>query len=192
MRGLFSKAHPPFEPLLVIESGPREIVEEFLRHVYEIQKSRHVDVLTCYAGVPSSFDPALGQLFSIHDPAIAHNRRGFLRGLRSRYAIVAILCTGSPVLQKWKWIIALRSRAKIIIVNEHGGFYPLDYAHRGTGKMMLLQRVGLGRTFPIRFVAELLLVPFAWGYLLLYAMAVHTRAALRTRTATGGGHRRIG
>jgi hypothetical protein len=77
-------------------------------------------------------------------------------------------------------MIALRTRAKVLIVNEHAGFFFLDISHRATAKLMLAQRMSVPRAIELGAVAELLLVPFSIGYLLLYAGSVHLRRLLRT------------
>jgi len=182
MRGLLSSVHPSFERLLVIESGPRDVAETFLEHLYGIQKSEHVDLLTCYAGAPKSFDPQRGTLYSVHDPSAKENRAQFTRKLlRTPYTVIAILCTGDPVLTKWKWIIALRANAKVLIVNEHAGFFLLDVKHRRPAKMMLSLRLGLHQPLQLHLIGELFLVPFTITYLALYAGFVHARRAIRSR-----------
>lgn len=181
MRGLFSKAHPSFERLLVVESGSRDVTETFLHHLYQVQKSSHVDLLSCYPGRPKAFDPERGSVYSVHDAAARENRGRFIRRLlANRYTIVAILCTGDPVLAKWKWVIALRAKAKILVVNEHAGFFLLDFQHRRFARMMLSLRLGVHQPFQLRLMGELLLMPFTIGYLALYAAYVHARRALRT------------
>jgi hypothetical protein len=182
MRGLLSRAHPSFERLLVVESGPRDITENFLRHLYEVQKSNHVDLLTCYPGVPNSFDSDRGTIYSIHDKGAKENRACFLRKLlRNSYTIVAIFCAGDPVLAKWKWVLALRANARVLIVNEHAGFFFLDLKHLHPAKTMLSLRLGLHQPLRFHLLGELLVVPFTMAYLALYAGYVHARRLVRLR-----------
>jgi len=181
VRGLFSIPHPSFDRVLVIESGPREVTEQLLDHLYSIQRSQTVDLLTCFEGAPRVFDSARGTIFCTSDRAQPTSRRKLIRALsRAPYTSIAILCTGSSILAKWKWIIALRTSAKILIVNEHGGFFSLDWRRRHTAKLLLSQRLRFPK-IQIGLAAELLLVPFTIAYLLLYAGAVHGRRLLRTR-----------
>lgn len=181
MRGVLSSVHPSFERLLVIESGPREVTEVFLKHLYEVQRSERVDLLTCYVGAPQTFDSQRGVIYSVHDADAKANRTKFIRKvLRGPYNVVAILCTGDPVLTKWKWIIALRVNAKVLIVNEYAGFFLLDLKHRRPAQMMLRLRLGLHRPVQFHLFGELLLVPFTMAYLAFYAAAVHTRKYLRS------------
>ena len=182
MPKLFSRAHPSFAELLIVESGPRSVVEQLLPHFYEVQKCRQIDVLTCYTGAPETFDHARGQVFSIHDPALAQNRQRLLRRLSAtRYSVVAILCTGSSTMERWKWILVLRTRAKVLIINEHAGYFFLDYWHRRTLLLLLSQRLNLGRELNLRLLGEILFAPFIIGFLAVYALAVHSRRLFNTR-----------
>lgn len=182
MRGVLSPFHPSFERILVIESGPRKIADTFLQHLYEIQKSDQVDLLTCYPGAPKSFDPQRGAIYSVHHPDAKSDRSLFIRKLLAKpYTVVAILCTGDSVLTKWKWVIALRTKAKVLIVNEFDGFFLVDRKHLRPAKMMLWIRLGLHQQLKLHLLVELLLVPFTIGYLALYAVWVHARRAVRSR-----------
>ncbi len=182
MRGLLSKAHPSFERLLVVESGPRDVSETFLQHLYEVQKSERVDLLTCYPGCPKSFDGERGVIYSVHEGEAKEDRAQFIRKLlKNRYTVVAIFCTGDAVLTKWKWLIAVRTRAKLLIVNEHAGFFFFDVQHRGLVKTLLSLRLGMRQPLQFRLLAELFLVPFTIVYLALYALAIHAQRAIRLR-----------
>lgn len=182
MRGVLSPFHPSFERILVIESGPRKIADTFLQHLYEVQGSRHVDLLTCYPGAPKSFDAQCGAVYSVHHPDAKSDRSLFIRRLLAKqYTVVAILCTGDSILTKWKWVIALRTKAKLLVVNEFDGFFLVDRKHLRPAKMMLWIRLGLHQQVKLHLLGELLLVPFSIGYLALYAGWVHARRAVRWR-----------
>jgi len=182
MRGVLSPWHPSFERILVIESGPRKVADTFLQHLYEVQKSEQVDLLTCYPGTPKSFDSQRGNVYSVHHPNAKSDRGQFIRKLLGKhYTVVAILCTGDPVLTKWKWAIALRTKAKVLIVNEFDGFFLLDRKHLRPAKMMLWIRLGLHQPLKLHVLGEVFLVPFTITYLALYAGWVHARRALRSR-----------
>jgi hypothetical protein len=182
MRGVLSAFHPSFERILVIESGPRKVADTFLQHLYQIQKSEQVDLLTCYPGAPKSFNPQRGGVYSVHHPDAKTDRSLFIRRLLAKhYTVVAILCTGDSVLTKWKWVIALRTRAKVLVVNEFDGFFLIDRKHLRPAKMMLWIRLGLNQPLKLHLLGELLLVPFTIGYLALYAGWVHARRVVRRR-----------
>lgn len=180
MRGVLSSREASFDQILVVESCPRELTERFLRHAYEDQRSRRVDLVTCYAGAPRAFDPSRGEIFSVHQPEIAGNRRKFISGLNaSPYTLVAIFCAGTPVLNKWKWAIALRTRAKVLIVNERVDFFCFDLAGRRDARRLLADRVNLPVSIDVRAIAKALLVPFTIAFLLCYAGQAHVRRLIR-------------
>ncbi len=185
MRGVFSRAHPSFDRLLVIESGPREITERILPYFYDDQKCRQLDVLTCYTAGPANFDPGRGTLFFANSADIAHDRQRFIRTLiGTPYSVVAIICADSAVLSKWKWTVALFTKAKLLIINENAHFFFLDLSHHRVAEAMLARRMGIRN--PTKFIVlcgELLIVPFTVAYLLLYAGAVHVRRLLRAKAA---------
>jgi hypothetical protein len=183
MRGVLSSRQGSFDQILVVESCAREATERFLKHVYETQRSRRVDLVTCYSGAPAAFDAARGAIYSIHQPEIAEKRGKFISGLNSSpYTLVAIFCTGAPILNKWKWAIALRTRAKVLIVNEHADFFFLDLANRRLARRLLSQRFGGRGSIDVRAIAGVLLVPFTISFLLCYAGLAHVRRlAVRLR-----------
>ena len=40
-----------------------------------------------------------------------------------------MICSGEPVMMKWKWALALRIPAKDFIINENGDYFWLDRGH---------------------------------------------------------------
>src|SRR5262249_32764512 len=107
-------------------------------------------------------------------------RRRLYRELRgNRYALVGMICSGEPVLLKWKWAIALRLPAKLFLINENGDYFWFDRGHLDLIKQIVLLRSGLAGTGAVRTLARALSFPFTFTYLVLYATAVHARRALR-------------
>jgi hypothetical protein len=164
---------PSGERVLVIESGPRELTEKFLKRLYQTHWIEQVDLVTCYAESPASFDAWRGAVYSIH------KSRWLSRLSRSHYTLLAIFCARSPILNKWKWVIALLIHAKILIVNEHADYFYLNFANRDNLKRLLAERLR-AHAIDLRAVAELALVPFTVTFLLAYATYVQMR---RLRTA---------
>jgi hypothetical protein len=181
MRGIFSRHVPPLDDVLVVESGPREIADKFLRHLYEVQSSRKVDIVTCYGSAPSAFLPERGVCYSIHDPEYSGKRLKLLGHLRkSRYAAVSIICSGQPIMTRWKWLIAIRMPAKTLIVNEYGDFFFFDWYHRHIAQMMAASRMGIyGGNLHLDLIGQLLLFPFSLLFLLMCAGVIHLRRAFR-------------
>jgi hypothetical protein len=181
VRGVLSSREGSFDQIFIVESCPRELTNRFLQHIYGVQRSRRADLLTCYVDAPAEFDPARGKILSVHEPEIAQNRRRFIAGLNtSPYTLVVVFCAGSPVLQKWKWAITLCTRAKVLIVNEDGDFFFLDWANRRQAYRLFLQRIS-GRRGRVNFRTwtEALLVPFTLAFLISYAAVAEIRRLAR-------------
>jgi hypothetical protein len=182
MRGILQRAHPSFERVLVIESGPRDITEKFLRHVYDAHGCRQLDLLTCYDTAPESFDAGRGNFICVTNPEIATKRTRTAVAIgRSRYNIVATLCTGSPVLRNWKLLIALLTPAKLVLVNEHGDYFLFDYWHRNAAQSMLLRRLDVAGALRLELVGEIVWFPVTVAYLASYAALLHAKRFFNTR-----------
>lgn len=188
MHRLAARAQPSFESVLLIESGPRPVTEKFLAFLYETKGAARVDVLTCYGTPPDAFDFDRGVVYSVHDPEARQDRSGFIRKLsHSPYTLLALLCTGSPILEKWKWVLAVRSSARLIIVNESARYFGLDIWNLGTLRLMLLRRLNPFSDYTRESLLSalggqlggLFLAPFTISYLLLYTCALHLRRWLR-------------
>ena len=181
MRHVFSRHIPPLDEVLVVESGPREVAEKFLRHLYLVQQSRRVDLVTCLPSPPGAFDAQRGVCYSIHDAEYAGKRGALVRRLakETQYSVLAMLCTGSPVMSKWKWAIATRTAAKTLIVNENADFFFLDWQHRHTAQRMISTRVGIGGDLHIGLLGEMALLPFTVAFLMLSTGWIQLRRLLR-------------
>ena len=77
--------------------------------------------------------------------------------------------------------------SKFLIINENVDFFWLDRAHRGAVKRFLLHRAGLLEGSTPQKMAAILVFPFAFAYLLAYALVVH---AVRLARMGLGLHRR--
>ena len=186
------RAQPPFDRILLIESGQRAVAERILTYLYQEKSAERIDLLTCYSGWPAAFDANRGTVFSVHDPEARRNRRAFIRKLAGGpYDLVALLCTGSPILERWKWTIALLTPARLILVNESAKYFGLDIWNLRTARLMLFKRLnpfadadmGSSAEALITSVMDLLLTPFVVGYLLLTTAVIHLRRLLRMRRA---------
>jgi hypothetical protein len=193
MRGLFTRTDAGFDRILFIESGERDTAEQILARLYTAPGIERVDVLTCLDTRPEQFDSARGTLYSVHAPEAVASRRAFVdRMARGPYSAIAIVCSGSGILEKWKWAIALRTRAKVVIADEHANLFPLDYEHRDELLTLLSTRITpdfgfLGEL--ARLAGEFIVMPFTIAYLILFTIFVHLRRKLRVAT---GLRRRIG
>jgi hypothetical protein len=181
MRFALSRRTPSFDRILLIESGRRQVCERFLLHLYHVRQAKHVDLLSCYTDAPVGFDTNRGRAFFTHQATTASARNNLFRNLRKRgYSAVCVLCTGDPIMTKWKWMAAARVPSKVLIVNENTDFYWLDIHHWRNANAMLRHRMGLHGSGPFRVLADVFAFPVALTLLIAYAAGVHARRLLRT------------
>lgn len=178
MRRFLSGKAPDFNKILFIESGSRHLIEHVIAllqtHVGEVE----MGLVTCFAGVPENFR---GDVFRISDYSGRAGRKRLYQELRERqFPIACIICSGEPIMMKWKWALAARVPAKILVLNENGDFFWLDRARWRIAAHFVLYRAGLTGSAAIPAIARLLFFPVTLGYLLLYAAFVHFRRKLRT------------
>ena len=95
------------------------------------------------------------------------------------YPVVGIVCSGEPLMTKWKLALAWQIPAKVFIINENADYFWLDLAHSRQIRRFVLFRAGLAGAGAVRTLARAISFPFTLLYLLLYASVVHARRALR-------------
>jgi hypothetical protein len=173
-----SRQFPPFDRVLLVESGSRETAQAWLQRMRNKHPQMKCDLLTCYAGAPAGFD---GEMFSVHNYPDSDKRNQLFNALASpgRYSIIAILCTAEPIMTKWKWATVAKVRSKVMIVNENADFFWLDRANWPAISHFILYRADLTGGDAVRTLLRLLLFPFTVLFLVAYAAMAHTRRLLR-------------
>jgi hypothetical protein len=181
MRRFLSKAVPPFERVLLVESGSRQLLDNLLSGIYDFYPHMRADLVTCYAGAPEHFEAARGCIYRVTDyPDRAARQRFFAELKANRYDALGIICSAEPIMTKWKWALAARVPAKVFILNENGDYFWLDRGHGSAVRHFVLFRAGLSGAGAVRTLARLAVFPFALVYLVLFAVTVHLRRKLRT------------
>ena len=139
-----------------------------------------IDIITCFSKVPQGCSPESTRIYRVTDYRGRHARRKLYRDLaRNRYSVMGIICSGEPVMAKWKWALTARLPAKVFIVNENGDYFWLDWGHLAPLRELILERAGLAGAGAVRTLARIFSFPFTLMYLLLYAATIHGRRALR-------------
>ncbi len=181
MRHFFSRHTPPFTRVLLVESGSRELFDDLIPGLWEIYGDRmRLDLVTCYAGVPKGFREGAGEVYRVTDYAGRDGRGRLYRILgANRYTVAGVICSGEPIMTKWKWVLAARIPAKVFVLNENGDYFWFDWSHWRTIVHFAAFRLGLSGASGIRTLARLTLFPLAVLYLVGYAGWVHLRRALR-------------
>ena len=181
MRFFFSKHIPPFDRVAVIESGSRQLLEDLLPGMYEIHgPDIQVDLITCYAGTPKAFRAERGEVFRITNYHGHAGREQLVRELRQRrYTVTSMICSGEPIMTKWKWMLAFRLPGKVFLLNENGDYLWMDRGHLDVLTHFVLFRLGLAGAGAVATIGRLVLFPFSLLYLLAFAGMVHLRRKAR-------------
>jgi len=181
MRYLHTGRLPKVNSILLIESGTRGLLEGLINGLRQSWgEDVYIDLVTCYATLPKGFQPHNTRVYRVADYRGREARARLYRELRhNQYSLMGIICSGEPVMTKWKWMLALRIPAKIFVINENGDYFWLDRKHFGTIRRFVLYRSGLGGAGAVRTLVRMICFPFTLLYLLLYATSVHARRALR-------------
>jgi len=172
--------YPDVSSILLIESGSRSIVE---RVVYSLRRGYGddipIDIVSCFAAQPEGFDERT-RVYRVSDFRGREGRRKLYRELAAnRYPVMGIVCSGEPLMTKWKLALAWQVPAKVFIINENADFFWLDLAHSRQIRRFVLFRAGLAGAGAVRTLARAVSFPFTLFYLLLYASVIHARRAFR-------------
>lgn len=181
VKRFLSKRIPKLNHIVIVESGDRGILEKLLPSLYSY--CPHVDVVTCFAGPPLSFDAARGVIWNIADYQGREGRARLYTELWDKhYSAVGIVCADQPIMTRWKWAIAAQLPGKLFVINENVDYFWID---RGNWKMCVrfaLFRAGLSGADAARTLTQLALFPFTVVFLLLYAGQVHARRRIQALT----------
>jgi len=179
LRYFFRRYIPPFTRALLVESGSRGAFDTLVPLLYQIHgETMELDLLTCHPTTPVGFR---GRVYRVEDYSTPAARRRLLSELASsKYAALGILCSGEPIMTKWKWALVARLPAKVFVINEFAGFLWLDWGQARNLAAFARVRLGLSGAAATPAVVRLFLFPFALLYLLLFAAMVHTKRRIRT------------
>jgi hypothetical protein len=167
--------------VLLVESGPRHLIENLLPGLYQQAVNQRVDLFTCFSGAPQTFDPARGDIFRASDWPGRTGRKKLYAMLRQRgYDVMGIVCADSPLLFKWKWALAWQVPAKVFLLNENGDYFWFDWSQWRTMLHFAAVRAGLSGGEGAATVSRIVFAPFVLLYLLAFAAYIHLRRALRT------------
>ncbi len=171
---------PPSPRILLVESGSRHLIEGAIPHLRaHFGEQAPMDLFTCFAGQPAGLAEA-SAVYRSYDYQGRVARKRLCRELAARgVGVLVMLCTGEPVMPKWKWALALNLPVRVLVVNENGDAFWFDRANLRTIAHFVLFRAGLTGGDAVRTVSRALLFPLTVLYLLLYAAAVHIARKVR-------------
>jgi hypothetical protein len=162
-----------------VESGSRHLIENVIPSLRaSFGEHLEIDLLTCYPGVPQGF---AGEVFRVTDYSGGAGRSELLSELAGReYAAAGMICSGEPIMTKWKWWLASRLNAKFFVLNENGDYFWLDWWNRATLIRFMTYRAGLTGAAAVPTLIRFMVFPLTLAYLILYACTVHLRRKIRT------------
>ncbi len=180
LRYFFSRRTPALTRVLLVESGSRAILNRVIPILRRLGGGQmEIDLVTCFPGVPEGFD---GHVHRVADYAGTEARQRLYRELARRdYALIGIICSGEPIMTKWKWMLAARLRSKLLVMNENADFFWADWGHWRNAASLALYRMGMTGGAAAAAWARLVLFPLTLTYLLLFAGTVHFQRTLRRR-----------
>jgi hypothetical protein len=171
---------PATPRVLLVESGSRHLIEgviPYLRNTFGTGVP--IDLVTCYAGLPLGL-PGSPAVYHIHKYRGRDGRRRLSKELlASRVSILVMICSGEPVMTKWKWFLAFRLPVKLLVVNENGDCFWFDRTNCRTMRDFVLFRAGLSGAGAVRTISQVLIFPLTLTYLLAYAAVIHLRRRVR-------------
>lgn len=181
MRYFFNNYIPDFQRILLVESGSRALLNEFIpRFAREYAPHCRIDLVTCFADVPTGFTGQGGTVYDVADYAGREGRQRLYEKLRTNdYDIIGIICAEEPIMTKWKWALAWQVPAKLFLLNENGDFFWFDISNWRIIWQFIIVRAGLSGAGAVTTVGRLFLFPFTLLYLSLFAAAVHLRRKVR-------------
>ncbi len=164
----FSRACPEIKTVLLVESGSRPVLEAAiprLRGVFGPGVS--FGLITCFPGAPAALVPGAA-VWRTQAHGAPDARAGLLRELRARESpALAIVCSGEPLMTRWKWWLAWKLPFKVLIINENADCFWLDTGSIATLRQMTSVRMGLSGDAAGRALLQIGMLPFVVGYLLL-------------------------
>jgi hypothetical protein len=175
-----SRRPVPFARVLLVESGSRAIAEKVLTSFYDLHGAQTVDLLTCLDSEPVAFRAHQGGTLRSFEYAAWHSRRQLVRDLRlRRYDVLAIICSGEPLLAGYKFALAALLPAKVLIVNENADYFWFDRGNIGIVGKLIAARAGLAGESGNRTLARIAGFPFTLALLLGFAARVHLMRRVR-------------
>ena len=172
-------ACPDFSRVLLVESGSRAVMEKAIPRLRNaLGPKASFELITCHAGSPFTLDAA-ARAWRTQDYVTRGDRSQLLRALAG-YAptVVVMICSGEAIMLRWKWWLAWKLPAKVLIVNENSDFFWLDTTNLRVIRRLVLIRLGLSGNVAGPTLLRLVLLPLTVAYLVLYATIVHVRRAI--------------
>jgi hypothetical protein len=164
------KRFPEKGPILLVESGTRELLEKAIPTIRTFWDGRTppIDVFTCFSGIPEGIGDD-GEIFRVADFP-GPERKKLLREFKTRgYAVMGVVCSDEIILNKWKWMIMLN--------------VPANRENWPAIREFVASRSGLTGATVLRSILQTAALPFTFTWLLCFAAGAHTVRAFNRLVA---------
>ncbi len=177
MKYFFRRKIPTARDILLMESGSREVARQALESIRKIFPHARYHLCTCQPDPP----PAMfSNVFRVTDYPTGWKKLGLLLYFwRQGWEVLVILCTGEPLLWRWKMLALVILPAKVMIVNENADFFWLDWGNQGNLRRLLGIRWGVNLEEFFYTLLRALAFPLTLLILLFTAGFLYMRRARR-------------
>ena len=173
MKDFFGKRFPSSGDVLIIESGSAHITDRARAGLRRMFPQSPLHLATCW---PNRDAEDFEHVYSVGEYAGRAEKLGLVRKLRQHgYSVLAVLCTGEPIMSLWRTLALALVPAKVIIINENGDFFWLSWENRATLRSFLSARWGVNLRHGVKIILLALLFPFTVLYLMLTALFYYLR-----------------
>ena len=164
--------------VLLVESGSRSVMERAYARMRPIFSRARFELCTCFPGVPAP--GGFERVYRVTEaPDVASKWKMLLAMRRSRASVAGLLFTRESVLLRWKLLLMFFLPSKLLVVNENGDFFWLDWSNRASILRFLGARMDVEGAELLRTAFRLLLLPFVFLLLACYALFAYLGRWLR-------------
>ena len=178
MRYFFRSRIPEPGTVLLIESGSRSVMEKAYARMRPLFSQARFELCTCFPGVPAPGD--FERVYRVPEAADAASKWKMLLTMRrSRPPVAVLLFTSEPILLRWKLLLMFLLPSKLLVVNENGDFFWLDWSNRAIIRRFLGARLDVEGAELLRSACRVLLFPFVLAFVGCYALFAYLGRWLR-------------
>jgi hypothetical protein len=173
MKDFFGRKFPSGGDVLIIESGSPHITDRAVIGLHRMFPNSPLHLATCW---PNRAGRDFAQVFAVGEYAGRSEKVGLLGSFRRHgYSVLALLCSGEPIMNLWRTLALLLVPAKVIIINENGDFFWLSWENRTMLRSFLSARWGVNLRHGLKIVLLALAFPFTVLFLMLTALYYYLR-----------------
>lgn len=177
MKYFFRRRIPDAADVLLIESGSPAVARRAIERIRSIFPSARYHLCTCH---PLPSQTPFTTVYQANEyPTGWQKLKLVLSFCRRGWSVLVILCTGEPILWRWKMLALFLMPAKVLVVNEHSDFFWLDWGNRRTLRALAGIRWGVNLEDIFFTMLRALVFPLTFLFLLASVVFLYLRRARR-------------